>query len=276
MKLPKFKIRASAASKILTGTIGLTESQERDYDALSKRRSDAYDGVEGVKPLTPTMLTKLEGLEHLKNNPVLPKTVTSYCDEWIKEQLYKRKKEFSSKYTEKGNIMEDWGIDFCADHLDLGILLKNEESFENCCMTGTPDVIIPDDMVIDIKNPWDCFTFPLFEEEPPIEYYAQAQVYMNLTGLRRFKLVYTLSNTPDNIIVGETIKFLRSGGYGHIEDNEDILKEFADRMMYDDVDDKLRIKVFTIDYDPSMVAEIKSRVKICREYIDEKIKRLKL
>lgn len=265
MKLPKFKIRASAASKISGGTIGLTDTQKKKLYELENKPKD----------LTPLQATTLEGLLFKRDNPELPQTAKSYCEQWLTEQLYNRRYEFTSKYTDKGSIMEDWAIDFAAEQLDFGFLMKNTKKFENDYMTGEPDVIT-DDLVIDIKNPWSPFTFPLFDDVPPSEYYGQAQVYMKLTGIKRFKLVYTLSNTPESIIVGETIKHLRSGGYGHIEDNEDILKEFSERMRYDDVDDKLRIKSFDIDYDQGYIDELQERVKLCRKYIKEKLKMVKI
>ena len=113
----------------------------------------------------------------------LSKTTASYCEEWLKEQIYGRKKEFTSKYTNKGNIVEQSSLDFVASELGYGSLVKNEESFMNDFLTGTPDAIL-DDHIIDVKNSWDCFTFPLFFNNVPNKaYYWQAQGYLALTGL---------------------------------------------------------------------------------------------
>ena len=72
----------------------------------------------------------------------LGKTGETYCKSWLKEQLYNRKVEFSSKYTEKGNICEDNSLDFVADYLGYGMLIKNEEYKENDYMTGTADIVL--------------------------------------------------------------------------------------------------------------------------------------
>jgi len=128
----------------------------------------------------------------------LGKTGETYCENWLKEQLYKRKIEFSNKYTEKGLIMEDNSIDYVADQLGYGFLAKNEQYFENDFFTGTPDIILKDH-VIDVKNSWDFSTFPLFDNEVPnSDYYFQAQVYMELCGVDSYKLIYVLSDTPLN------------------------------------------------------------------------------
>src|SRR5690554_1802931 len=97
----------------------------------------------------------------------LSKTVESFAQDWVKEQLYGMRKTFSSKYTEKGIIMEDEAIEMAIKWLKLPILTqKNEEFFEDEFFTGTPDLIL-DDEVIDIKCSWDLFSFPLFESELP-------------------------------------------------------------------------------------------------------------
>ena len=136
----------------------------------------------------------------IMNVKALGKTGETYVKEWMKEHLYGRHKEFSSKYTEKGNIVEDNSIDFVADRLGFGMLIKNEEHYSNDFVTGTPDLVLPN-AIIDVKNSWDCFTFPLFENDVPNkDYYWQAQCYMWLTDRKRFKLVYVLSDTPEHLI----------------------------------------------------------------------------
>lgn len=177
----------------------------------------------------------------------LSKTTLSYVDEWLKEQIYNRRKEISSKYLDKGNAVEDESIDFLATVEDYGFLIKNEEHFENDFLTGTPDVITKDE-VIDLKNSWDCFTFPLFAKElPNKDYYWQLQGYMALTGLSKAKLVYTLMNTPKEVNFGTV-------------DN------------YDNVDVKYRIKSFEIERDEEAIESIYKRVLEIREYINKLIK----
>ena len=190
----------------------------------------------------------------------LGKTGESFLQEWLKEQIYQRRKEFSNKYTEKGLIMEDNSLDYVAEHLDYGMLLKNEEYFENDFLTGTPDVIL-DDHLIDVKNSWDCFTFPSFYNAVPNkDYYWQAQGYMALTGKSKYKLIYVLMDTPDHLIEKE-FKW----------NNPNELEEtvFYNKFKYGKIDAKYRIKVFEIERNDDDIAKIEERVNECRNYINQ-------
>lgn len=195
----------------------------------------------------------------------LGKTGESYCELWLKEQLYGRKAEFSNKYTEKGNIVEDDSLDFVAEKLGYGLLIKNEKYFENLFITGTPDAILPDH-IIDVKNSWGWEQFPLFEKDcPNSDYYYQAQCYMELTGKEYYKLIYCLSDTPINLIEKEAFWWCKNNGYDQLE--QDILDKFIKKMTYSDVPDSIKMKVFTIEKDPGVIQRINERVVECREYI---------
>lgn len=189
----------------------------------------------------------------------LGKTGESYCQEWLKEQLYNRKKEFSNKYTDKGITVEDNALDYIAENLDYGMLLKNDKYFENDFITGTPDAILKDH-IIDVKSSWDCFTFPLFEEElPNKDYYWQAQGYMDLVGIDKFKLIYVLMDTPVHIIEKE---------FNYNNALELDYDEFEKKYKYSDVESNLRIKVFEINRNDEDIKKIYARVKECRDYIN--------
>jgi len=193
----------------------------------------------------------------------LSKTTQTFLDGWIKEQIYSRRKKIDNKYLQKGLVVEDDSIDFVAEQLDYGLLMKNEEYFENDFLTGTPDVILKTH-VIDVKNSWDCFTFPLFETEVPNkDYFYQAQGYMALTGLDSYKLIYTLMDTPQYLIDKEF-------KYNNFYDLD--YDVFEKDYKYNDVDVKNRIKVFDIEKDEEVVDAIKVRVAECREYIANRIK----
>ena len=129
----------------------------------------------------------------------LSKTTITYVDEWIKEQIYGRRKQLDNKYLDKGNDVENESIEYISEHLNIKGINKNEKTFDNEFMVGTPDVITTD-TVIDMKNSWDCFTFPLLEKEVPNkDYFYQLQCYMALTGKKKAKLIYTLMNTPEDL-----------------------------------------------------------------------------
>jgi hypothetical protein len=164
----------------------------------------------------------------------------TYLKEWVISQLYGVEKQIKSKYLDKGIMMEDQAIDFAVKMLSIDFALKNEKRFEDDYFTGEPDMIM-DDLIIDIKNSWDCFTFPLFESEiPNSDYYYQLQVYMHLTGKRKAKLVYVLLDTPAT--------------------------NWDAGIMYQ-VPDELRIKTFDIEYDPTVIESLINKVIEARQYI---------
>jgi hypothetical protein len=186
------------------------------------------------------------------------KTVYSYLDTWMKEQIYNRKKIIESKYFDKGSGVEIKSINYISEQLGLGMVFKNEEYFENDYMTGCPDLVLPDE-VIEVKNSFDCFTFPLFEFEPPDKNNEwQVLVYMALTGRKKARIIYSLMDTPFDIVE-------RQMNWNEESDHERIVKYHE----YSHLDAKLRIKSFDVTYDPVKIDAIKDRVSQCRKYIDE-------
>jgi hypothetical protein len=175
----------------------------------------------------------------------LSETCKTYLEEWAKESIYGVRKNIKSKYLTKGISVEDEAIEYYSEIAKLGFVLKNQDRFEDEFFTGTPDLIVGD-TVYDFKSSWDCFTFPLFDTEPDKGYWMQLQVYMELTGLKKAKLVYTLQNTPDEL-------------------------EYDEPMDYSNVPSHLRIKEFSFDYDPDFILSAKERVLECREYVNQNL-----
>ena len=174
---------------------------------------------------------------------LLSQTTITYVQDWLKEQIYGIKNDFSSKYTEKGNMLEDEAIDKSIEWLDLPFILKNELPLSSEYFTGTPGLILEDE-VIDIKCSWDAFTFPLFETElPNKDYFYQVQIYMHLTGKKKARVVYLLLNTPDEVASWET------------------------KFNYDSIPMDKRIKSFDVAYDADVIEKLQNRVKDIREYI---------
>lgn len=197
----------------------------------------------------------------------LSQTAKTYCENWVKEKLYNRTKEFTSKYTDKGIEVEGDAITFIAEQLNLGLVFKNEERFENEFMVGTPDLILAD-CVIDNKSSWDCFTFPLFAEEPDKAYWWQLQGYMALTGKDNAKLIYTLMNTPEWIIDNEVEKELRMNRVDLNEVTMEVRQEMSARYRYDDLKPSLRLKEYDFSRDNEAIEQIHQQVIKCRKYIE--------
>jgi hypothetical protein len=193
----------------------------------------------------------------------LSKGAQTFCKDWMKEQIFGRRKSFTSKYTTKGLIVEDEALDTIAIHLGLPMLLKNEKKYVNDYMKGIPDSI-HGDTVFDAKSSWDWSTFPLLETVPDKAYFWQGQVYMALTGLKKFKLCYVLLDTPDHIIVSEA----RRTTYLTGENDSVVYERLKKEMTYSDVAVKERIKIFDIAYDAECEAQIIEKVLECRKFIE--------
>lgn len=249
-----FKIRGSAGSQIMGALVQITEKQLatiKELEAKAKR--------------TEKQQSELDRLIAKKSAPPeLSEGAKTYCEQWVKEKIYGRRREFSNKYTEKGNQCEPAAIDlYCK--INGVFAVKNEAFFENEYMTGTPDLILPD-VVADIKNSWDAFTFPLFDADlPSKDYYAQAQIYMNLTGKRKASINYCLINAPEELIDREA----RNASYraGMNEVDMELYDEVRAKMTYDDIPDGFRFKSFPVTYDEKYISDLEHRVRLCREYI---------
>ena len=197
---------------------------------------------------------------------VLSKTCKSYLQELAIEEMYGIKKEFSSRYTDKGIEVERESIDLVQDNCDFGFMYKNEEHFENDYLTGTPDVNT-DNILLDVKSSYDATTFPWFEEEiPNKDYYYQLQGYMALTGKRKSVLAYCLVNTPFQIVEDEV---RRAHWKEHlIDESEELRADVEARHNFDHIPPEKRIKTFEVRYDKDVVKAIYERIEECRKYYE--------
>jgi hypothetical protein len=267
--VPLFKIRASAASEILAGCIGLTDVQSAKLAELQ----DRFNGL--GKPLTANMEAEREKLVYKLDHPELPTGAKTYCEKWLKEKLYDRRKNFTNQYLDKGIQVEDESIQFAAQYYGWDQVEKNEEWFSDDWFEGTPDIITELDgpTIIDMKNVWDCFTMPLFEDQiPTAGYETQLQVYMHLAS-QEYKvefnnalLVYSLMDAPLNVMEKEMRRLSwEEGQQGLITD--EIRQRVHREMTYSNLPDELRLKSFEVKRDPAVIEELKKRVELCREYI---------
>ena len=189
---------------------------------------------------------------------VLSKTAKSYLEQLAKEEMLGVRTEFSSKYTDKGNLVEDDSIALVEKVEGLEFLYKNEEHLSNEYLTGTPDVLT-DDVLIDVKSSWNVGTFPMFDKElKNKDYYYQLQAYMWLTGKTESYLCYCLIDTPKFIIKAEVRK-LHKPRYSDI-------KAIILKHKFNEDTEKYRVKTFKVELDAEVITQIKERIEVCREY----------
>ena len=190
-------------------------------------------------------------------------TPKSYIKEWLVSQVTGKTKEINSKYLRRGIEVEDLAIERISKYLGVN-LTKNEKYFENEYFTGTPDIITPD-CIIDAKSSWDAFTFPYFMKTPPILYVAQLQIYMNQTGVKKAMLAYCLENGTEEQI--NKLAWQKASAMGFDEPTIKQWDEAEKDLNYNHLDDKLRIKIFEIEYNPEMIENLEAGVEYGREYI---------
>lgn len=203
---------------------------------------------------------------------LISKTTQTFLEQWLKELIYRRKKEFSSKYTEKGIQVENTSIEFASEQLGWGMVFKNEQYFENYWITGTPDIILSN-KIIDVKNSWDCFTFPILDAElENSDYYWQVQGYMDLTGKESAQVVYILSDTPEHLVDDE----IRRQGWkmGFIDIPIEFEDEIRYKLSYTDIHPKLKIKVFEVIRNQPDIDLIHLQVEKCNLYVQPIIENL--
>ena len=200
---------------------------------------------------------------------LLSQTAKTYIQELVLEHKYGIKKEFSSRYTDKGLQCEDEAISLVNDVLGLGFIFKNEEHYENDFITGTPDVNT-NEILLDIKCSYEASTFPFFETEiPTLAYFYQLQGYLWLTGKNEALLCYCLVNTPIEIVEDE----IRREHWKHFKIDEDAeIREFVEKKHnFDQIPDNRKVKVFTIERDETVIWAIQNKVEEARIYYNNLI-----
>ena len=98
----------------------------------------------------------------------LSETCKTYIKELVLENTYGIKKEFWSRYTDKGTRVEKESIQMANDILGWGLTfgeINGEQlSHENEFLTGHTD-ICTDHLLADIKSSWNAGSFPFYDEK---------------------------------------------------------------------------------------------------------------
>jgi hypothetical protein len=202
----------------------------------------------------------------------LSQTTKTYLQELAVQEIYGIRKEFSSRYTDKGNEVEELSIALCNDVLNLGFIYKNEEHYSNDWITGTPDVNT-DEILLDVKSSWDATTFPFFDTElKNKDYFYQLQGYLWLTNKTEALLCYCLIDTPLQIVEDEIRREHWKASL--IEESLDLRAFVQAKHTFGHIPKEKRLKTFKIAKDDEVIEAIKTRIEECREYYNELINKL--
>ena len=174
------------------------------------------------------------------------------CVEKIAKQvIYGYEEQISSKYMEKGIIVEDQSIDlynavFFTNHQ------KNAERKKNDWITGECDIAAPS-KIIDIKSSWSIPTFPATVAAGRDKGYEwQGRAYMMLWNVDQFDIAYCLVSTPEELI-----------GY-----------ESEELHSVDHINQELRVTVVPYVRDKALEDKIKARVEAANKYLDLMVKQI--
>ena len=223
------------------------------------------------------MIIRCSSLGKIMTSPkskgeVLSQTAKTYLKELALEEKFGIKKEFSSRYTDKGNTQEDLAIEMASQVLNLPFALKNTEYFENEFIKGTPDLILEDE-IIDIKCSWDGTTFPWFEDElPNKDYFWQLVGYCWLTGRSKARVVYCLVDTPEDIVQDEIRR--TSWKKFEIDVTEETENEVRAKHEFSHISENKRVRAFQIELNEANIEQVKEKLLHAREYYNELIERL--
>lgn len=244
MNFSEYQFRASQCHLLMTGTIGLTDIQEQELEALVGEEKTGINTNGNKVKWTPTKDAKLKELQEKKANRELPKTMQTELRKLWRAEIFKRNFVWTNKFVQKGKLQEDEAVTMYQDYRneilgvktffktsdDVKIRLKNE------WFSGEPDLVDTNDFNkcnegFDVKSSWSLDTFPFPEDKLSNAYYGQNQVYMNLTNTKKWTTAFCLVNGTEHLVNNEKQKhFYALNMPGNFEDEhyDDYLNKCRD------------------------------------------------
>jgi len=197
---------------------------------------------------------------------LLGETCKAYLDEMVIFKKYGIKKDITSKYIEKGLLMETDSIGLLLA-IDGIIYSKNEERFSNGVITGEPD-IIHEGKIIDVKTSWDLFSHVKNKKINP-KYEWQVLGYMELTGCKTAEVIHLLVDTPETLVQDE----IRRTGWklGMVEVPEELENDIRKNMMFEQVPLSERCIRFAVEYSEEKISKLYDKLELCTEYINNQL-----
>lgn len=168
-----------------------------------------------------------------------------------KEFVYGFDERFSSKYTEKGLLVEDRSIEL-LNSVMFSNYKKNTERKTNEWITGEADIVTAD-QIIDIKSSWSLATFPALAADGENKTYEwQLRAYMMLWDLDSAQIAYCLVNTPDHLV------------------------GFEDKALHqvEHIAPELRVTLLNYKRDKALEDKIKFKVDEARKFYDLVVKQI--
>lgn len=256
------RFRASEIANLMTDKKGATIT-EKQLEYLNSLTAKVVSG----KELT---VKQTEAYNELIEKRDMPFELSDTAKSWVEKlwrQQVKGVKEFlANKYIEKGLSEEQMGINLLSE-MDGNYYEKNEESFDNGVMSGTPDIIF-EDRVIDIKSSWDLKTY--MNADLTDLYYGQLQTYMELTGKRKASLCYCLVDTPDKLVDDEKRRVMWKLGITdpELDEHRPIFEQIERNFYFSDYPKEERVKRYDIEYDAEYIKKLYDRCEHALVYFN--------
>lgn len=204
-----------------------------------------------------------------KKTEVLSETTKTFLREVFIEEVYGRRKyDSANKYTRKGVIVETDSIELLEKYTGE-TYFKNNTELENDYIKGTPDTIVGNAKVIDIKSSWDMWTFAAADQASALKTYGwQVKGYRWLTDTNMGQLAFALANTPEDIIQGELYKM--SFSMPELSTDEALTNEVRKNYIFDDLDITERVKVYEVPSDnfEAEIVELQNIIMAARDYLN--------
>ena len=202
----------------------------------------------------------------------------TYLKKVYAETKYNRKKDFTSKYTEKGTeTQKDCLTLICR--LDKTLYKENEERLSNNYITGILDFYDGDTVetakyVIENKSAWDIHTFlGYLGEKLDRAWWSQGQGYLDLSGAKEGEISICLVDATDSMILEEKRKLLwKMADKAATEYNPEYLEacvELERSMTFPDIPMEHRRIKHPIQRDDTFIEKVYRTVEKCRIYLAE-------
>jgi hypothetical protein len=283
-------IRCSSIGQIMTSPQGKSprqkwldckadiDEQEKKFAALEERLQNMATGKK-IKEKIEKLKAEEAELFKVKDLEPLSQTAKSYLAKVYAEVKYGKRsidQLKGNKYTEKGKLVEEDGIDLLC-HIERRMLRKNDERLTNEWLTGELDLFEGESIrkatfIWDIKCPFstDSF-FSLIGQPLNAEYEFQMQGYLDLTGCHEGAIAYTLVSAPAEMIQDELRKTFYKLGCVTEEDPRYIAakREIVNNMTFDDMPPEHRLLQFPVYRDQARIDKIHEKVEQCRVYLGE-------
>ena len=266
---------------ILTNLENITPTQENKIQELQQREFNSIDNPK--LKLTENMSIELTNLiEKRDAEDVLPPGAISHLDEVFRNVFWKRKRDLTNKFLEKGLLTEQDVLNLSSKS-DNDFYIANKESFETNFIRGKWDNY--KDKVRDVKSNYDLKSFD--EADLTTLYKSQLNGYSvmlkemyNLNYYPIGELIYGLVNNPLHQIQNEINRQFYSLG-NPSDDNDkwiETKRQIERNMIFDISKFKKEYPYYhfenvTLDFDIPEILRVKKFEVLTAENDNQNIKR---